>query len=319
MSFSLNPKNALMPQLVQAAHEQLGRAASGLEVEASLEPVAVHEARKAIKKARAVLRLGRRALGTEQAVRMERQLGDLARQLGRWRDADALAETVARLKDVAPPVDPLLLPTFDAVSSRVERRRDELRLRLVSEGLMCRRGVLKGLADARAALVQWPLPEAAQADLARGVKKSFKRARAAYVVARQTGDPELLHDWRKRTKVLANVARLFGKTWPEFQGARRDRLSRLADALGHEHDLALLDAFVAREPESWPVATDVAAFRARIATERAALREEAFRLAKKTMKKKHQPRRAKRILEDVYRARPVYEGQTLSALRPQLA
>lgn len=318
MTYSLNPKNALMPQLVQAAHAQLGRAASALESEAALEPEGVHEARKAIKKARAVLRLGRRALGGDHPARLERQLGDLARQLGRWRDADALAETVARLKGIGEP-DPLLLPTFEAVSSRVEKRRDELKLRLVSEGLMCRRSVLKGLADARAEIVRWPLPEAASAELARGVKRAFKRARAAHAEARESGDPELLHDWRKRTKVLANVARLFGKTWPEFHGARRDRLSLLSDTLGHEHDLALLDAFVAREPESWPADTDVPAFRARIAVERAALREQAFRLAKKTLKKKHQPRRTRRILEEVYRARPVYEGQTLSALRPQLA
>ncbi len=317
MSYALNPKNALMPQLVQAAHAQLGRAAHGLDAHQGLDPEAVHEARKAIKKARAILRLGRQALGPESAARLERQLGDLGRQLGRWRDADALGESVVRLRGEGA-IDAVLAATFAAVSVSVEKRRDELRQRLVSEGHMCRRSVLKGLADARVELVRWPLPESAAADLACGVKKTFRKARAAYHEARDSGDPELLHDWRKRTKTLANVARLFGKAWPEFGGARRERLSQLADALGHEHDLALLDAFVAREPESWPEGTDLLSFRSRLATARTALREEAFRLAKKTLRKKHRPRRTRRVLKDVYSARPVYEGQTLSALRPQV-
>mgnify|MGYP003353527011 CR=1 FL=1 len=181
--------------------------------------------------------------------RSDRRLRDLGRSLSRWRDADALAESVARLSALA---EARLQPTLAVVKERTERRRNELRLRLSGEGIMARRAVLKGLADASQELSGWLPPKRAIKGIAKDLKKTYAKALLALAEAKADDHPATWHQLRIKSKRLAAHAKLLGKTWPELSSMNRDRLEEMTEILGHEQDLGLLDAFVAREPESWP-------------------------------------------------------------------
>ena len=165
---------------------------------------------------------------------------------------------------------------------------------------MARRSVLKGLNDARAELARWPLPNAATRDVADDLKVGFRVARKALGEAREEPTTENLHELRKRVKRLGYNAQLLGKAWAELTPLARRDLDDLADRLGQEHDLGLLDAFVAREPETWPPDCDIATLRSAIAQRRAELVTESFGLARQTLKRKLRPRRSRRVLKRLF-------------------
>ena len=56
-----------------------------------------------------------------------------------------------------------------------------------------------------------------------------------------------LHEWRKRTKDLRYALELLEPLWPDVMEAFAAEVDDLADLLGEDHDLALLEAFV-RDP-----------------------------------------------------------------------
>src|SRR6185503_16142962 len=88
----------LAASVKHVAGDQLGGAAAGLED--PRDPAeAVHDARKRIKKTRALLRLARPAMRADAFRAYNRELRDQGRALSGTRDADALAETVDELAE----------------------------------------------------------------------------------------------------------------------------------------------------------------------------------------------------------------------------
>src|SRR5262249_13657072 len=86
----------LAASVKRVAREQLGGGADGLED--PQDPVeAVHDARKRLKKTRALLRLARPAMRPDAFQARNRELRDQGRALSGARDADALVETVDAL------------------------------------------------------------------------------------------------------------------------------------------------------------------------------------------------------------------------------
>ena len=87
-----------VPSSVRAcAHEQLDRAIGRLEHAGDDSVEAIHDARKHLKKSRALLRLVRPALGSKAYRRENDALRDAGLALSGARDADVLVETVDKL------------------------------------------------------------------------------------------------------------------------------------------------------------------------------------------------------------------------------
>ena len=78
-----------------------------------------------------------------------------------------------------------------------------------------------------------------------GLKESYRRGRVARERVRRNPLPENFHEWRKDVKDLWHYLCLLHPAWPA--GARKltDELETLAAYLGDDHDLALLQQFVA--------------------------------------------------------------------------
>ena len=213
----------------------------------------VHAARKAVKKARAALRLLRPAM-TETAYRKENAaLRDAGRTLSPLRDAKSL------------------LDTFDAFVSRyaAELRGVELaRLHrwLLARRTLARRELIKvpgnlrqfvdSLEGCRKRMRQSQLARAEPATAMGGLRRIYRKGRKAFARAKSlprtrfgnAHSSKTLHEWRKQVKYLVNgVAALRcsdARPRIEFGAGCSHKLAKRADRvaawLGDDHDLAML-------------------------------------------------------------------------------
>src|SRR5579871_203650 len=97
MNYQLKAGQKLQKRVRKIIRGQIGEAADLLERKPdSNEPI--HGARKWLKKARAVLRLTKAALGQEAWKREDKKIRKIARTLSARRDAQVLTITVKKLK-----------------------------------------------------------------------------------------------------------------------------------------------------------------------------------------------------------------------------
>jgi CHAD domain-containing protein len=256
----------------RCAREQLEEAVRQLSEEVDNDPVtAVHEARKAVKKERALLRLLRGALAKEQRDSANTTLRDAARGLSGVRDADVMIETVDRLADRF--AGQLPEATYRAVSEMLEATR---RLENRASGAATpSREAAQDLAGVLVRIDDWELRRGGWAALDDGLRRSYGRGHKAFRHAREDRSLESLHEWRKRVKDLWYHLRLLQPVCGRVVRGQVKTASRLADVLGGDHDLAVLNTTL-DEIES-DLAVDVDALRALIDHSRNELQTEAMR------------------------------------------
>jgi CHAD domain-containing protein len=206
----------------------------------------VHEARKALKKARAALRLLRDALD-DAAYRAENAaLRDAGRHLAPRRDAKSALAALDALRERYPGKLPPL---------RVEKLMGALDAKPESTTSS------RALPRQPTQLLKRCLERADQPDftrigarpLERGLRRIYRKGRKAFAEAQSSGTTEALHEWRKQVKYLANALEALyapkrGKTGKIARRTKKfirtKKLTRsaekLAGRLGDEHDLAVL-------------------------------------------------------------------------------
>ena len=204
----------------------------------------VHEARRSLKKIRAVLKLARAGLGAPTHRAEDVFYRDLGRELRAARDASVLVAVVDRL--VAPGnrrSDRGSAP----LRERLARRRDALSEELAAGDTLPR--VARGLREGRARVGGWPLEGDGFELLQPGLRRAYARARLDYLkVCRFGGGPAVFHEWRKRSKDVRYHLDLLEGLWPSVMGAAAAELHRLTDLLGDANDLSALLDTLAREP-----------------------------------------------------------------------
>jgi CHAD domain-containing protein len=234
---------------------------------------AVHEARKALKRLRALLRVARGVIGQPRYRHENVVLRDLGRTLSSTRDAQVLLDTLEAL--AARYAEVLREGTWG-------RLRESLRAGLADphtaqpfpSATMV--GVLSGT---RERIASWPLPDSGGAEiLAGGLADIYRRGRRAFSAAARDPTPERLHELRKRAKDLWHATQLLAPLGPKPMKELQQDGHRLSDLLGEDHDLAILAAEVARRRELLSQA-EHELLAAVIAERQRALRGEALALA----------------------------------------
>jgi CHAD domain-containing protein len=236
MAFSLSRRRGrISKQLRRLTRKELSSALDELR-RAGPDQDAIHEARKSIKKVRAVLRLLKKPLGADYGVEDQR-LRSAARGLSSLRDADATLETLRFLHGEYPTV----------ITSSLIRR--------VGRGLQIRKQHARGqagpiIAHAKGTLarskksVPKHIGRIAQFKAVRsGAVRGYRKARTALHGLSVDSDATGFHDWRKRVKDHWYHVRLFEglHTGPR---TRVKTLERLEAWLGTDHDLAVLRAIM---------------------------------------------------------------------------
>jgi CHAD domain-containing protein len=225
--------------------EQLDRAERQLVIDGNPEK-AVHETRKCLKRARALLRLVHPGLGDARFRTENARLRDIAALLAPARDSHILAETIAKLES-APgrsgnPAHAALAALRRIVqedAQGVDRTPDAS----IAEAL-------RKLGAAKKRLRRLDLHPATFAMLERGLEQSYRCARRAFRKAYSKGTDEAFHEWRKTVQQHWRHMALLSHAWPDLLGARVAAARTLSQILGDDHDLALLTAFAASLPPS---------------------------------------------------------------------
>jgi CHAD domain-containing protein len=274
----------------------------------------VHELRKTLKRLRAIVRLLREELGAKRFAREDEALRACARRLSGARDTEVMVGTLDALLQREPK-----LAKRGSSKQRSDKRGSDkrgpskrgggvraLRAQLIAERDAAsasgdpelRRAVVADLRAIRERVAAWELRERPQDPTrlpARGIERLYREGRRRMRAARRRGDFESMHAWRKRVKALRYAAETLdrGEAARETKSGRRlrrvaRRADRLGEALGEEHDLALLARVVRERSELF-----------------AGRRKQRKRLLKLiARRRKRLRRRALREGERLYRRRP---------------
>jgi CHAD domain-containing protein len=237
MAYKLRSDEEVQDGLRRCAREQLDRATHHLTEQVSDDPVeAVHDARKALKQERSLLRLARGTIDSGERRRENAALRHAARMLSASRDAEVMLESLDDLSERFTGQVPET--AFDAIRHRLQAERDPARQRLLESGLTG--AVADELRAVRTGIDDWPLRRGGWKALEPGLERGYHRGRRALERARAKPTVENLHEWRKRAKDLWYHLRLLKPLSPAIIGGHADEAHALSDLLGDDHDLALL-------------------------------------------------------------------------------
>jgi CHAD domain-containing protein len=195
---------------------------------------AVHEARKHLKKTRALLRLVRDELG-DRAYRQENgTFRDIGRVLSARRDAEVLVEAFQKLRRQHARVPETgLLKLENLLRGRHQK---------IFETGAGNHDPGPSLKAARRRVGGWPLEHLKSADLVSALERTYRRGREALKEAGLVRTNENLHAWRKRVKDLGYQLRLVEPLSPKTIAEVAEATKKLGELLGDDHDLAMLDA-----------------------------------------------------------------------------
>jgi CHAD domain-containing protein len=232
MRYCFKRRERISEGLDRIARDQLDGALKDLRGRKPEE--GVYQARKRLKKLRAVLRLARPGLDPAVFDRENTTLRDVARQLSVVRDADVLVEVIEGLRphngrDAA----------FRRVVSSARIHRRSVRREFFNGGAALN-AIRDSMSASKSRLADWAGDDVTSKDVLKGLRRSYSRARQSFESARRSRDDTRWHEWRKRTKDFWYHLRLFERVWPPVLGATISRCRELADRLGEDHDLVVI-------------------------------------------------------------------------------
>lgn len=245
MPYRIFEDKSLGKDVRRVAREQIDRAVEELSVGEHDRHEGIHDARKRLKKIRALLRLVRDELGA--TYRFENALfRDTARRLSSVRDAEAMIETFDSLVEQSG--NQMGRPVIPSMRHALVERRNEIAEADV--GLDDRIDqVIAELGNARRRVGDWHLKHGGFRAVRPGLARTYRRARNGMAQAYDELTPEAFHEWRKRVKYHRYHTRLLRNVWKRPFQARREALKTLSDYLGDEHDLAVFSQILVDERE----------------------------------------------------------------------
>ena len=234
MAFRLTRSETVGAGIPRVLREELMSARASVR-DAAAAPAAspvrdagIHEARKSIKKLRAMMRLLEPRF--EQLAQDERTvLGEAGRSLSGARDAAAVVEMLDVL-------------TAATTSRTALRSLAALRRRFVG-----RQGepvdvepALKTLAEVSARVSDWPTLPDSFWGIGYGLRATYRRGRRALAAVAANPTVDTFHELRKRVKEHWYQVRLLEGAWSAAE-PREKELRELQEYLGREHDLSVLE------------------------------------------------------------------------------
>lgn len=245
--FAIEPSAQVQREVQRIARGCLDRALSeldGLDAKGAADiEAAVHSVRKRGKEVRALARLVREPLGVEWSA-FNAGVRDASNELSSIRDAHAVLATLDDLLRACGMADD---PDLDAVRSVFAEAAAAATIGI--------RGHDRRIEKARELLLQahesvglWSIDEGS-AWLVAGFSNTYGRGQRALKRARKRPTDDRMHELRKRVKTLWYQVRLIEASAPSVLIPLVAQLHQLGDALGDDHDLAVLVGHMEGQPE----------------------------------------------------------------------
>lgn len=274
MAYRLKRRRSLGGELSRIVAKEFDAAVAQLNQDGYGDE-AVYEARKSVKKIRAVLRLLRQGLGKTYRVENNR-LRTVAHQLSSVRDVDAMTETMKAVRSHYPR---LVTPSiFAAINRELAARQHVTIARLNPDRRAPRAAHMLGQSARK---IRRQVRRVSGARLVQaGVTHAYRRARKTMAHVRQRPEDLLFHAWRRRVKDHRYHMRLL-ESISATAHARARRLKRLDTWLGDDHNLVLLRATILNAPERFGRHRATAAVVGGIDAYQTTLRKRALKLGKR--------------------------------------
>jgi CHAD domain-containing protein len=287
MPFRFKKKESVAKAVRRLCSERLEDALETLEKTARFE--AVHGVRKEIKKLRSILRLTRGEIGEKTYRQHNQTLRKAAGLLTTFRDAQvklsALDELAKHFKGK--------LPAQSEIKNalRDDCRAEEKKLSVAIEPLKAI------LSESKEELDSLKLKSKGWQAIGPGLKKIYGRGQEAFETVDREPSEENFHKWRKRVKDLGHQLNLLYPARPRKLGNRAEKLEKLGDLLGDDHDLFMLREFVAKK---FPQTHAMNTFQEVIVMRQEELRSAALKLGGRFYKEK--PNRFSRRIGDYWKS-----------------
>lgn len=273
MPFRFKKKESVAKAVRRLCCERLEDALETLEKSARFE--AVHGVRKEIKKLRSILRLTRGEIGKTTYRKHNQTLREAAGLLTAFRDAQvklsAFDDLAKHFKDT--------LPAHSEIKNalRDNCRAEEKKLSVAVEPLKAI------LSESKEELDHLKLKSKGWQAIGPGLKKIYGRGQEAFETVDREPSEENFHEWRKRVKNLGHQLSLLYPARPRKLGSRMEKLEKLGDLLGDDHDLFMLREFVAKK---FPHTHAINTFQEMIVTRQEKLRSAALKVGGRFYKEK---------------------------------
>lgn len=274
MAYRLRRTRSVQSSVRLVAGEQIDKAIAEINDPDLDRHETVHQVRKRCKKLRALVRIVRPrfwAFGEQNSF-----FRDASRELSYLRDAQSVVECFESLiENSGEQVDG---ERFAAIHGELIHRRNQVGDDVA--GLDARlEAFLQQMHKARPGVDHWVIDDIGFSALSGGLKKTYRRGRKALRIAQADPTTDNLHELRKRVKYHWYHERLLRNTWPAMMKAERRAADGLADLLGDEHDLAVLQQTIDNEPDRFGEEPDRQALAELIAQRRRQLQAEVWPLA----------------------------------------
>jgi hypothetical protein len=236
MGFRIKSGQDMSAEIRRIVLEQLDIATSELRSVGDPETdQAIHDARRRVKKIRAVIRLVRPVLDKTYSV-MDGDLSDVSRMLAPVADGQGVIETLnvlaKRYRKVLP------RKTALAIRSDLIERERRIDSQARAEGVL--EQAASTLHAERARVKRWQLKAEGFRAIEPGLKESLRRARDAMLAARLHPTLERYQTWRRRVKNHWFHVRLIESRCGNQLMTYQRRLEALDGILGEYHNLMLL-------------------------------------------------------------------------------
>jgi CHAD domain-containing protein len=212
----------------RALFQSIDSAPRAMTPSTSLSDEGAHEARKALKRARAALRILRDAMADTSYRNENAVLRDASHAVSPLRDARAELDVLISLRERYTLHE--VVPLNSRLHERLERNRRRLRVaRTVTSVRESRRrlqSILTRLHDGRKDV--------------HSLRRIYRQGRKALRRAERAGTALALHELRKKSKYLEATTDILGKGIGRKLRKAGKRARRLGDWLGEHHDLVVL-------------------------------------------------------------------------------
>jgi len=198
---------------------------------------AVHEARKSLKKLRAILRLVAPEFSRSRFQMEKRAFQDAAKQLAPLRDAEVRILTFDALiqhAKFAPEDFADVREELETVANLLERRADTPK-----------RSAVEILQAVRKRIASWPLNHLEWKLLAREICRAYRKGRKALQRYKREASPQTFHAWRKRVKELWYHLRIARDFLPESVSRTISECRKIGELAGLAQDMAVLQTNLA--------------------------------------------------------------------------
>lgn len=252
MGYCIRREEPVADGVRRIALEQLDKAVRSLAEPDAGRHKGVHDARKACKKLRALLRLARGALGDAAYRRENLFIRDAQRDLSAVRDTAAIIESLDKL--TAHFAGQLDEQAFARLRTILVERCRAIEAEQMGKGDMPGE-VARRLGGARERFASWRLTGKGGnggrrcrdgLDLLRpGLHRVYRDGRRLLRRLEPESDAHAWHEWRKQVKYYWYHTRILCPLWPGPLDALSDELERVSDLIGHDHDLVVLQDIAA--------------------------------------------------------------------------